>query len=304
VTLVEAVRQRLGNTGTVIQASAGSSSGFSFRKPSDGVDEAKAADYVIVVVGENGDMTGEATSKSSLDLPQQQLELVQKVHALGKPYAVVLMTGRPLTVGWLAETCPAILLAWHGGTMAGPGIADVLFGDVNPSGKLPVTFPRSVGQIPLTYNSTPTSRPLVEGDKWTSKYTDITNSPLWPFGHGLSYTNFQISPPQLEKRIVPHDGTVRFKVSVTNQGERDGDEVVQVYLRDEVAFVTRPTKELKAFKRVSVAAGKSVTVDFAIPAKDLGYWMPNGEYRVEPGTFTLMTGASSAQVRSVNFSLE
>jgi beta-glucosidase len=304
VTLVEAVRQRLGNTGTVIHASAGSSSGFSFRKPSDGVDEAKDADYVIVVVGENGDMSGEATSKSSLDLPQQQIELVQKVHALGKPYAVVLMTGRPLTVGWLAETCPAILLAWHGGTMAGPGIADVLFGDVNPSGKLPVTFPRSVGQIPLTYNSTPTSRPLVEGDKWTSKYTDIKNSPLWPFGHGLSYTNFQISPPQLEKRIVPHNGSVRFKVSVTNQGERDGDEVVQVYLRDEVAFVTRPMKELKAFKRVSVAAGKSVNVDFEIPAKDLGYWMPNGEYRVEPGTFTLMTGGNSAQVRSVNFSLE
>ncbi|MEK7950037.1 glycoside hydrolase family 3 N-terminal domain-containing protein [Luteolibacter soli] len=304
VTLVEAVRQRLGNNGTVIYTPAGSSSGFSFRKPSDGVDEAKDADYIIVVVGENGDMTGEATSRSSIDLPQQQLDLVQKVSALGKPYAVVLMTGRPLTVGWLAETCPAILLAWHGGTMAGPGIADVLFGDVNPAGKLPVTFPRSVGQIPLTYNSTPTSRPLVEGDKWTSKYTDIKNSPLWPFGHGLSYTSFQISPPLLDKRTIPHDGTVRFKVSVTNQGERDGDEVVQAYIQDDVAFVTRPIKELKAFKRVSVPAGKTVTVDFEIPSKDLGYWMPNGTYRLDPGTFTLMTGSSSAQVRSSSFSLQ
>lgn len=304
VTLVEAVKQRLGNDGTVIHTSAGSSSGFSFRKPSDGVDEAKDADYVILVVGETGEMTGEATSKSSIDLPQQQLELVQKVHALGKPYAVVLTTGRPLTVGWLAETCPAILLAWHGGTMAGPGIADVLFGDVNPSGKLPVTFPRSVGQIPLTYNSTPTSRPLKEGDKWTSKYTDIKNSPLWPFGHGLSYTSFQISPPLLEKRTIPHDGTVRFKVEVTNRGERDGEEVVQAYIQDDVAFVTRPDKELKAFKRVAVPAGKTVSVDLEIPAKDLGYWTPQGEFRLEPGTFTLMAGGSSAQVRAASFSLQ
>jgi beta-glucosidase len=304
VTLVEAVRQRLGGNGTVIHTAAGSSSGFSFRKPSDGAEEAKEADYVIVVVGEQGDMSGEATSKSSLDLPQQQLELVQKIHQLGKPYTVVLMTGRPLTIGWLAETCPSILLAWHGGTMAGPGIADVLFGDVNPSGKLPVTFPRSVGQIPLTYNSTPTSRPLAEGDKWTSKYTDIKNSPLWPFGHGLSYTSFQISAPRLEERIIPRNGSVRFEVSVENQGERDGEEVVQVYLRDEVALVTRPVKELKAFKRVSVPAGKTITVDFEIPSKDLGYWMPNGEYRVDPGTFTLMTGGSSSQVKPATFSLQ
>jgi beta-glucosidase len=161
-----------------------------------------------------------------------------------------------------------------------------------------------VGQIPLTYNSTPTSRPLVEGDKWTSKYTDIKNSPLWPFGHGLSYTNFQVSPPLLEERVVPRDGTVRFQVSVANQGERDGEEVVQVYIQDQVAFVTRPMKELKAFKRVSVPAGKNVLVDFEIPAKDLGYWMPNGEYRLEPGTFTLMTGGSSAQVRAATISLE
>jgi beta-glucosidase len=217
---------------------------------------------------------------------------------------VVLMTGRPLTVGWIAETCPAILLAWHGGTMAGPGIADVLFGEVNPSGKLPVTFPRSVGQIPLTYNSTPTSRPLVEGDKWTSKYTDLPNSPLWPFGHGLSYTGFEISAPRLSERIVPRDGTVRFQVEVTNRGERDGDEVVQVYLRDEVATVTRPVKELKAFKRVSVAAGKSVTVDLALPVKELGYWTPGGDYRVDPGSFTLMTGGSSAALKAANFEVE
>ncbi|MCW1921741.1 glycoside hydrolase family 3 C-terminal domain-containing protein [Luteolibacter arcticus] len=304
VTLVEAVRQRLGDTGTVIHSSAGSTSGFSFRKPSDGVEAAKDADYVLVVIGEAGDMTGEATSKSSLDLPQPQLDLVQKVHSLGKPYAVILMTGRPLTATWLAETCPAILLSWYGGTMGGPGIADVLFGDVNPSGKLPVTFPRSVGQIPLTYNSTPTSRPLVESDKWTSKYTDIKNSPLWAFGHGLSYTSFQISPPLLETRTVPRDGSVRFQVSVTNQGERDGDEVVQVYIRDEVSLVTRPVKELKAFKRVSVPAGKNVVVDFEIPAKDLGCWTPQGKYLIEPGTFTLMTGGNSTQVKTASFSLE
>ena len=145
---------------------------------------------------------------------------------------------------------------------------------------------------------------MVEGDKWTSKYTDIKNSPLWPFGHGLSYTSFQISPPMLEKRIIPHDGTVRFKVEVTNRGERDGEEVVQAYIQDDVAFVTRPDKELKAFKRVAVPAGKTVSVDLEIPTKDLGYWTPRGEFRLEPGTFTLMTGGSSAQLRSASFNLQ
>ncbi|MEO5915431.1 MAG: glycoside hydrolase family 3 N-terminal domain-containing protein [Luteolibacter sp.] len=304
VTLVDAVRDRLGASGTVIHESAGNASGFSFSRPSDGVEAAKDADFVLVVIGETADMSGEAASKSSLDLPPLQLDLVQKVHALGKPYAVVLMTGRPLTVGWLAETCPAILLTWFGGTMGGPGIADVLFGDVNPSGKLPVTFPRSVGQIPLTYNLTPTSRPYRADDKWTSKYTDISSSPLWAFGHGLSYTDFEISQPMSSQLRFPIDGKVTFKVSVKNTGSRDGDEIVQAYIRDDVASITRPNKELKAFKRVSVPAGKSVMVDFEIPAKDLGFWTPKGEYVVEPGSFTLMVGDSSESVQSARFYLE
>jgi beta-glucosidase len=304
VTLVDAVKQRVGAKGKVIHASAGSAGGFSFRRPADAVEAARDADFIIVAVGETADMSGEAACRSSLDLPQQHLDLIQKVHAIGKPYAVVLMTGRPLTIGWVAETCPAVLLTWFGGTMGGPGIADVLFGDVNPSGKLPVTFPRSAGQIPLTYNATPTGRPLNENNKWTSKYLDIPNSQLWPFGFGLSYAEFEISPPELKSRRISRDGMLAFTVMVTNRSRRDGDEIVQIYVRDEVASVTRPIMELKAFRRVSVPAGKSVPVDFSVPARDLGFWTPNGAYVVEPGAFLLMAGNSSANTRAVPFSVE
>lgn len=304
VTLVDAVRERLGSSGTVIHESAGKVSGFSFKRPSDGVEAAKDAEFIIVVVGETSEMSGEAQSRSSLELPGQQLDLLGKVRALGKPYAVVVMSGRPLTLGWLKESCPAILHTWFAGTMGGPGIADVLFGDVNPSGKLPVTFPRSVGQIPLTYNSTPTGRPYDPNNKWTSRYFDIENSPLWPFGYGLSYTHFDISSPAIKSQSISADGKLEFSVTVRNTGKLDGDEVVQAYIRDDVASVARPNKELKAFRRVSVPAGKSVTVDFTIPAKDLGFWKPRGSYVVEPGTFTLMVGNSSEYYRVGRFSVE
>ncbi|RYD23649.1 MAG: glycosyl hydrolase [Verrucomicrobiaceae bacterium] len=303
VTLVDAVRERLGKDGTVIHEAAGSVQGFSFKRPSDGVEAAKDAEFVIVVVGETAEMSGEAQSRSSLELPAQQLDLIGKVRALGKPYAVVVMAGRPLTLGWLKETNPAILYTWFAGTMGGPGITDVLFGDVNPSGKLPVTFPRSVGQIPLTYNSTPTGRPFDPGNKWTSKYFDIENSPLWPFGFGLSYTNFSISSPLIKSSNISADGKLEFTVTVRNTGKVDGDEVVQAYVQDDVASVARPSKELKAFRRVSVPAGKTVTVDFSIPANALGFWKPRGGYVVEPGSFTLMVGSSSEAYQVGRFSI-
>lgn len=303
VTLVDAVRERLGSSGTVIHEAAGKVSGFSFKRPSDGVEAAKDAEFVIVVVGETAEMSGEAQSRSTLDLPAQQLELLEKVRALGKPYAVVVMAGRPLTLGWVKETCPAVLFTWFAGTMGGPGIADVLFGDVNPSGKLPVTFPRSVGQIPLTYNSTPTGRPFDPFNKWTSKYFDVENSPLWPFGYGLSYTRFDISSPKVRTPSIGVDEDLEFSVMVRNSGKLDGDEIVQAYIRDDSASVARPNKELKAFRRVSVPAGQSMQVDFKIPAKDLGFWKPRGSYVVEPGTFTLMVGNSSEAYQISRFNV-
>ncbi|RYD26212.1 MAG: hypothetical protein EOP87_23115, partial [Verrucomicrobiaceae bacterium] len=300
VTLVDAVRERLGSSGTVIHDRAGSYS----MQPDKEVEAAKDAEFIIVVLGENAEMSGEARSRATLGLPTQQLDLLAKVNALGKPYAVVVMAGRPLTLVPVAETAPAILFTWFGGTMAGPGIADVLFGDVNPSGKLPVTFPRSVGQIPLTYDSTPTGRPFSPSNKWTSKYFDLQHGPLFPFGFGLSYTSFVISSPQLKVPLIRQDEAVEFTVVVRNTGKVDGEEVVQAYIRDDVASVARPTKELKAFRRVAVPAGQSVTVDFKIPAKDLGFWKRDGTYLVEPGTFTLTVGNDSEAYQTGRFSVE
>ena len=177
-------------------------------------------------------MSGEAASRSNIDLPGHQLDLVKAVHATGKPYAVVLITGRPLTINWLAENSPAILLAWFPGTMAGPAIVDTLFGDANPGGKLPITFPRSTGQIPIYYNHKNTGRPFLESNKYSSKYLDSSNAPLYPFGYGLSYTDFRLSPVTLSKTQIGLNENVTASVELTNGGKVAGDEVVQLYIHD------------------------------------------------------------------------
>src|SRR5215218_3046864 len=201
---------------------------------SEAVRAARDADAVIVAVGETADMSGEAAARTSLDLPGRQLELLQAIHQTGKPYAVVLMNGRPLSIGWVAENSPAILEAWFPGTRGGEAIADALFGDYNPGGKLPVTFPRSVGQEPLYYNQTPTGRPPTS-EKYTSKYLDVPVPPLYPFGHGLSYTTFRLSNLRAGAPRIPASGSVDVSVDVENTGRREGDEVVQLYVRDVAA---------------------------------------------------------------------
>jgi beta-glucosidase len=259
----------------------------------EAVRVAGAAEAVILVLGETGGMSGEASSRASLELPGRQLALAQKVIGAGRPTAVVLMNGRPLAVPWLAEHAGAILEAWFPGTEAGHAVADVLFGKVNPGGKLPVTFPRTVGQVPIYYNRKNTGRPPDERNKYTSKYLDAPWTPLYPFGHGLSYTQFRLSTLRLSPTAIRPDGRVEVAVDVENAGPRLGDEVVQLYVRDVVASVTRPVQELKGFERVTLAPGERRTLRFSLASEQLGFLDREMKWVVEPGLFRVRVAASS-----------
>jgi beta-glucosidase len=265
---------------------------------------ARDSDVAIVFVGESAEMVGEAGSKSSLDLTGRQMDLVKAVHATGKPTIVVLINGRPLTVGWIVENTPAVLEAWMGGTEAGNAIADVLFGDVNPSGKLPVTFPRTVGQVPIYYNHMNTGRPPEANNRYTSKYLDVPWTPLFPFGYGLSYTQFKISNLQLSARRISPAGKLMVSVAVENVGKRPGDEVVQLYIRDVAASMTRPVKELKGFQRVALQPGEKKRVEFLLTAEELGFWNREMRFAVEPGQLKVMVGANSEDLIEARFEIE
>ena len=303
VTILEGIQQKVG-TKTNIRFEKGCElvcdSDKDFGKA---VDAAKDSDFTILVVGEIRDISGEAASRSNIDLPGKQLDLVKAIHATGKPYAVVLKNGRPLTVNWLAENSPAILETWHSGTMGGPAVADVLFGDANPSGKLPVTFPRSTGQIPLYYNHKSTGRPIKLDDRYTSKYVDIPNTPLYPFGYGLSYTTFSISDLTLNKTSITPNGRIKVTVQVENTGKRSGDEVVQFYIQDVAASITRPIRELKGFKRITLNPGERRRVEFDISSKELGFYNPERKFVIEPGLFRLYVGNSSDASLEANFTV-
>ena len=292
ITVVEALRQKFPTKKirfeTGCDPKCETDAGFA-----SAVNVAKDSDFTILVVGESQDMSGEAASRSNIDLPGRQLDLVKAIHATGKPYAVVLINGRPLTINWVAENSPAILEAWFPGTMAGPAIVDTLFGDTNPGGKLPITFPRSVGQIPLYYNHKNTGRPFKATEKYTSKYLDIPNTPLFPFGHGLSYTQFRLSSLLLDKDQVLPNGRLKVSVDVENVGKREGDEVVQLYINDVAATVTRPVKELRAFRRITLNAGQKQKVEFTLTPKDLAFLDRDLKTVVEPGTFIVYVGTSS-----------
>ena len=263
---------------------------------SEAVDLAKASDFAVVFVGELHEMVGEAASRATLDLPGRQMELVQAIQATGKPTVVVLVNGRPLSVGWIVNNVPAILESWMGGTESGNAIADILFGDVNPGGKLPVTVPRTVGQVPIYYNHMNTGRPPEAQNRYTSKYFDAPWTPLFPFGFGLSYTTFKLSNLQLSAPRIPANGKVTVSVEVENTGRRAGDEVVQLYIRDLVATMTRPVKELKGFQRVTLQPGEKRRVEFVLGPEHLGFWNREMRYVVEPGEFQVMAGANSVDV--------
>jgi len=273
-----------------------------------GIDEAvraaRESDVVIAALGESAAMSGEASSRSSLDLPGRQLDLLKALHATGKPVVVVLMNGRPLTINWTAEKSPSILETWFAGTQAGNAIADVLFGDVNPGGKLPVTFPRNVGQEPLYYNHMNTGRPPDANNKYTSKYLDVPWMPLFPFGYGLSYTQFRLSNLQVSAQRISPDGRLTVSVELENVGPRTGDEVVQLYIRDVAASVTRPVKELKGFQRVTLRAGEKRRLEFTLTAEHLGFYNRDLRFVVEPGEFKVMVGNSSADPHELEASFQ
>jgi beta-glucosidase len=254
---------------------------------------ARSADAVVLVIGETGDMSGEAASRASLDLPGRQLELAQAIVQTGKPVAVVLMNGRPLTIEWLADRAPAILEAWFPGTEAGHAVADVLFGKINPGGKLPVTFPRRVGQVPIYYNHAHTGRPPSDTEKYTSKYLDTSWTPLYPFGLGLSYTEFRLSDLRLSASTIALDGRVTVSVAVANVGKREGDEVVQLYVTDVVRSITPPVQELKGFQRIHVRPGDQHRVEFTLTPEHLGFYNRDLKWVVEPGEFRIRTSISS-----------
>ena len=276
-----------------------STSGFE-----EAVNSARQSDVAVVFVGEAKEMVGEAASRSSLDLPGRQMDLVKAIQATGKPTIVVLINGRPPTIGWIVENVPAVLEAWMGGTEAGNAIADVLFGDVNPGGKLPVTFPRTVGQVPIYYNHMNTGRPPEASNRYSSKYLDVAWTPQFPFGFGLSYTQFKISNLQMSAAEIASTGSLTVSVDVTNTGKRLGDEVVQLYIRDVAASMSRPVKELKGFKRITLKPGETQRVEFTLGPEHLGFYNRDMRYVVEPGEFKVMVGSNSEDVIEKSFQVK
>ena len=263
---------------------------------------AKAADQVVLTLGETREMSGEAASRSNIDLPGEQQRLIDAVKATGKPFAVVLFNGRPLTLSKVADASPAILEAWFPGIEAGNAVADVVFGKTNPGGKLPVSFPQTLGQVPIYYNHEPTGRPCDVTQKYNSRYRDLrTCDPLYAFGHGLSYTTFSISNLRLDDTQVDRDGQVTARVTVTNTGKVAGDEVVQLYLHDPVASLSQPVRRLRGFERVTLKPGASRTVSFTLDRDDFGFYDNNGKFLVEPGRIDLYAGDSSKATLTKSF---
>lgn len=289
--------------GAVREAAPGTKVTHAGQNPAQAAAAAAAAEVTVVVVGEDPELSGEAAVRSDIGLPTGQEELIAAVAATGKPFVVVLVNGRPLVLGDWLDSAPAVLEAWHSGIEAGHAVADVLFGSVNPGGKLPVTFPRAVGQIPLYYNHESTGRPYNPAqpeEKFVSKYLDLADGPRFPFGYGLSYTTFAVSRPQLSQESIARDAlergeTVEVSLTVTNTGERAGDEVVQLYVHDVAAGIAQPVRRLRGFERVTLEPGRSTTVSFRLGAQDLGFWTndPAGTFTVERGRIDVYTGTSS-----------
>jgi beta-glucosidase len=277
----------------------GSDAGFA-----EAVAAAEAADQVVLAVGETREMSGEANSRSTLDLPGRQEELIRAIEGTGKPFAVVLFNGRPLALENMVGDAPAILEAWFPGVQAGHAVADVVFGKVNPGGKLPASFPYRVGQVPIYYNRERTGRPCNKGVKWNSQHRDIPScDPLFVFGHGLSYTTFQVSNLQLSSSSVSRNGRVTASVDVQNTGGRKGDEVVQLYIHDPVASISQPVRRLRGFERVTLAPGERRKLTFTLDRSDFGFYDNRGKFVVERGRIDVYAGNSSAATMKQPFTV-
>ncbi|MEO5914342.1 MAG: glycoside hydrolase family 3 N-terminal domain-containing protein [Luteolibacter sp.] len=298
---LDGLREALGNTGRVISAK-----GCEIHSPNDelrdeAVRAAALADVVILVLGESADMYGEAASRTDIRLPKAQRRLAKRILQTGKPVVLVTMGGRPLELSKEARDFPTIIHAWALGTEGGRALADVIFGDAAPVGKLTMGFPRSIGQVPMTYREKPTGRPFDAAMHYSSKYLDCPNDALFPFGHGLTYGELELGELQVDPQEVPPGGTVTVSVKITNPGPREVTDTIQLYLRDLVASVSRPVKELSGFERVTLAAGESRVVSFRITDADLSF--PGEDFKpvVEPGDFEAMAGTSSVDLKGVRF---
>jgi beta-glucosidase len=310
VSILEGIRARAGKDVKVLHHAGCNLYDNAEDKFKEAAAVAAQADVVIMVVGESAVMNGEGASRAEIGLPGVQENLVKTIAATGKPIVVTLINGRPLTIEWIDKNIPAILETWTLGSEAGHAVADVLFGDYNPSGKLPMTFPRTVGQVPIYYNHKNTGRPY-HGDYneplsqriYQSKYRDIKNTPLYPFGYGLSYTTFEYSDVTLSSDKMNSTGKIEATVTVTNKGTVDGEEVVQLYTRDIVGSVTRPVKELKDFQKVLIKAGESKKISFILTTEDLSFYRADMSWGAEPGQFDVYIGGSSEQVKKKSFEL-
>ena len=273
----------------------------------EAVQTARQADVIVAAIGETSEFSGECASRTDLTIFDAQKDLLTALKATGKPVVLVNFSGRPTVMNWENANFPAILNVWFGGSEAGDAICDVLFGDKVPSGRLTVSMPKSVGQIPLYYNHLNTGRPQPEGrpfEKFRSNYIDIDNNPLYPFGYGLSYTTFKYGPMQLDATSMTADGQIKVTVPVTNTGSRDADEVVQLYLHDVAASIARPVKELKDFARISLRAGETRNVTFTITADKLKFYNSELQYVCEPGEFQIMVGPNSRDTQTAGFTLK
>jgi len=267
---------------------------------------ASQSDVIVAAVGESAEMSGESSSRSNIEIPQAQKDLLMALLKTGKPVVLVLFAGRPMALKWESENIPAILNVWFGGSEAGSAIADVVFGDVNPSGKLSTTFPQNVGQVPIYYNHKNTGRPLPDGkwfQKFRSNYLDVSNDPLYPFGYGLSYSNFTYSDVKLSSATLKTNQSLTATVTVTNNSKVDGKEVVQLYIRDIVGSITRPVKELKGFQKIELKAGETKTVTFTISVNDLKFYNSDLKFVAEPGDFKVFIGGNSRDVKEASFKL-
>ena len=324
-TLKEAMERAVGDKAQVvfaqgcnIYADENIQKGATFGRPIDRVDDDKAkeealrvaadADIIVCAMGEMAEMSGESSSRTDISLPRVQMALLKDLVATGKPVVMLNFAGRPTVMAWEAEHVNAILNVWFGGSEAGDAICDVLFGDKNPSGHLTMTMPKALGQIPIYYNHLNTGRPVPEGvteyRKYQSNYIDVRNDPLYPFGYGMSYTTFEYGKPRLSATTMKADGSITLTVNVRNSGNRDGDEVVQLYIHDMVATIARPVKELKGFERISLKAGESRDVTFTINADMLKFYNSNLQYVAEPGDFEAMVGGNSRDVQKIRFTLQ
>lgn len=303
VSILEGLKNYLGNKTEILYSEGCKINEISTAGFNDAVETASKSNLVILCLGEGKDMSGEGWSRSKLDLPGVQEELAKAIYKTGKPIVVVLMNGRPLSINWLNENIQAILETWFPGITAGDAIAQVLFGDYNPSGKLPVTFPRSVGQVPIYYNHKNTGRPGDLKNHYTSKYLDLPLTPLYPFGYGLSYTTFEYDDLELSKEQMKMNDSIIVSVKVKNTGRYDGEEVVQLYVQDLVGSVTRPVKELKGFKKIFLKKGEEKTVKFTVHEKDLRFTTLDLTYKSEPGFYKVFAGTNSVNVLESKFEL-